>query len=116
MTKPKILSEEIMSMTEVKAELNKIKKKQGDLNYRANKTDEYLGQFKVLTQKKAKELKEKIESLNIPRLKDQYVIKLVDMAPTTEDEVKLVMQSFTTLSVSQDSIKKLAKGIKEIVD
>ena len=45
MTKPKILSEEPMAMVDIKQQLAAIKKKDKELNFRANKTEEYLGQF-----------------------------------------------------------------------
>lgn len=113
MSRPEILNESPITMSEVKAELTKIRERDGDLSFRANKAEEYLGQFVTLTPKKIKELHDKIEALNIPRLREQYIIKLIDIMPCTADEVKLVLQSYPTLTVSQDNTKKIAKVLAE---
>ncbi len=115
MTKPKVIEEKPLAMTEVKAMLKKIKKRDGELSYRANKTEEYLGQFDSLNQKQVKELKGILDGLGIPRLKDYHIIKLVDLVPSNLEDVKLVFQSFATLTVSQDNMKKIAKAIDDFV-
>jgi DNA-directed RNA polymerase subunit F len=108
MSKPKIISEEPISMNELKAELAKIKKRDGELSFRANRAEDYLNQFVTDTQKLHKELKETLEGLNIPRLKDVHIIKLLDVQPKSAEEVKLVLQGYT-VTVSQDNCKKIAK-------
>ena len=49
-----ILNEEPMSMAELKEELDKIKKRDKELNFRANRTEEYLQHFDI--PKNSKEL------------------------------------------------------------
>ena len=116
MSKPKIINEIPMSMVEVKAELNKIKKRDGELSFRANKTEDYLNYFTTLSQKKTKEIYKSLEDLNIPRLKDVHIIKLIDILPTHTDDVKAVLQGYATLTVSQENQKKIASTIKGHVE
>ena len=70
MENPNIIEETPINIIEVKAELAKIKKRDGELTYRGNKTEEFLKEYASLTQKSAKELYEKLEGLAIGRLRD----------------------------------------------
>ena len=45
MAKPQILSEEPISMSELKSKLEELKKQDSELNFRATKTDDYLNQI-----------------------------------------------------------------------
>lgn len=114
MTKPQIIEEKPMPMIEVKAALNKIKKRDGELSFRGNKTEEYLGQFVTVTKKKHDEIKKAILDLGIPRLKDEHLVKILDLMPRNVEDVKFVLQGFTTLTVSQDNIKKIAKVMADM--
>ena len=75
-----------MSIAEVKGCLDKIKKRDEELTFRGNKTEEYVNQFSALDAKKAAELEGKLEGLKIPRLKELHIKKLVDTMPKTAKE------------------------------
>jgi DNA-directed RNA polymerase subunit F len=111
--KPKILSEEPMTMAEVKAELSR-NKKQGDLNFRANKTDEYMGQFVSLSLKDSEELKKKIEKLGIPRLKPEHVTKIVDVLPATPEDLKSLLSGYT-ITINTENAGKIANAVKGFI-
>ncbi len=110
MTKPKILNEEPMSIPEVKDALEAVKKRDNELTFRGNKTEEYVGQFDVLGSKNAAELAEKLAKLNVPRLKDIHIKKIGDLMPNTANEVKIVLQGYT-VTVKADHIKKIADTV-----
>lgn len=112
MTKPEVLSETPITMVELKSELDKIKKRDEELNFRANKTDEYLSQFLEVSTKKGKELKEKLVSMDISRLKEEHITKIVDVMPQTVEELKVLLQGYV-LTVSQDNMKKIIGVVKE---
>lgn len=108
--KPKILNEEPMSIAEVKDALVKIKKRDGELTFRGNKTEEYVNQFSALDTKKAAELTEKIIKLNIPRLKNLHIKKIVDIMPIKENDVKVVLQDYA-VTVKAEHVKKIAETV-----
>ncbi|MFH1054327.1 MAG: hypothetical protein V1740_07950 [Candidatus Woesearchaeota archaeon] len=112
MVKPTIISEIPISMADVKEELEKIKKNEKELNFRSKKTYEYLAQFTKLNKKKADELKENLNKLKIPRLKEEYIIKILDLMPTTVDDLKSVLQSYT-VTISNENMKKIVNVINE---
>ena len=111
MTKPEILEKEPMTIVEVKASLNKLKKRDEELGFRAGKTEEYVNQVVKLNQKQANEIKKRIQELEIPRLKNEHIVKVIDTVPGSVAELKVILQGYT-LTISNDNLKK----IQEIVD
>lgn len=99
-----IISEKPINMYQLKEELEKIKKRDGALNLRANKTEEHLSQF--THSKKAKKLEEELFKLDIPRLRDQHIHKIIDVMPATVKDLKVVLQGYT-LTISNDNMKKI---------
>lgn len=112
MSSPKIIEEKAISMSELKAELSRIKKRDKELNFRANKTDDYVKQFATLDNKSSKELVEKIEALEIPRLKDQHIKKIVDILPEKQDDLKMILEAYP-ITVTQDNQKKILEIVAE---
>jgi DNA-directed RNA polymerase subunit F len=108
-----IVSEQPMMMAEIKESLQSIKEKE-ELNFRAAKTLEHLERFCSLKKKKADELLAELKKLDIPRLREQHLIKLVDLLPITENDVKVVLQSFA-VTVTAENLKKIAETIQPYV-
>ena len=104
-----IIAEQPILMAEVRERLEKLKEK-GELNFRAQKTLEHMEQFGTLKRKKAEELVAELTKLEIPRLREQHLIKLTDVLPTSEAEVKVVLQSFA-VTVTAENMKKIADTI-----
>lgn len=107
-----IVSETPVSIYQLKKELEKIKKRDNELNFRANRTEEYLNQIAEL--KNTDELFDKILKLNIPRLKEQHIHKIIDIAPTTLNELKVVLQGYT-ITINNESMKKIVDTINEFL-
>jgi len=110
MTDMQIVSESPTNMYQIKKELEKIRKRDGELNFRANRTEEYLQQ--VATLKNAEELFDKLMKLSIPRLKDQHVHKIIDTAPSTVNDLKIVLQGYT-ITINNESMKKIVDTVNE---
>lgn len=110
MIDPQILGEKPLMGVEVKEELEKTKKTDKELSFRAKKTEEYLNQMLQLKPEKAKELASKLEGLNIPRLKDMHIKKIVDIIPKTVDELKVIIQAYP-ISVSNENMKKITETV-----
>ena len=108
-----IISEAPIDMYQLKKELEKIKKRDNELNFRANRTEEYLNQIAGI--KNADDLFDKLMKLNIPRLKEQHIHKLIDVLPATLNELKVVLQSYT-ITINNDSMKKIVDTITEFLE
>ncbi len=114
MTKPIVVEEVPMSLIEVKEEIQKIKKRDKEVNFRVAKTEEYLDLFVKNSFKEHKELFDKLTALNIPRLKEIQICKIIDLMPATAEMVKLLFQG-STITISEDNAKKIAAVVAEYV-
>lgn len=108
-----VISETPINIYQLKKELERIKKRDNELNFRANRTEEYLQQIAAF--KNSDELFEKIAKLNIPRLKEQHIHKIIDIAPITVNELKAVLQGYT-ITVNNESMKKIVDAINEFLE
>jgi DNA-directed RNA polymerase subunit F len=113
MSKPEIIETKPMNVVLVREALKKIRKRDNDeLNFRATRTEEYVNAVAKLKQKEAKELVEKLEGLQIPRLKPEYIHKIVDVMPASEKHLKVVLQGYA-LAVSGENQKKIFETVQE---
>ena len=100
-----IMSETPINMAQLKEELAKIKKRDKELNFRATKTEEYLNQF--VTLKNPNELVEKLTKLDIPRLKENHINKIVDTLPATVKDLKVILHG---------NLKKIADTVNSFIE
>ena len=107
-----IIEEKPIPLAEVKEELSKIKREGEEEGFRITKTKEYLDVFAKVKKDKIDELMKKIKELNIPRLKEEMVVKIVDLLPDTEEDLKLIIQAYP-VTISSQNIKKLIETVKE---
>lgn len=112
MTDAEIIEKTSINLVEVKQELETIKKRDEELDIRGNKAEEYVLAFTQLSKKNAEELCKDIEKLNVPRLKDQHINKIIDIMPMNEAHLKMVLQGFT-LTVNQENIKKINSVVQK---
>ena len=112
MTRPIIVSEKPISMPEVKDEIAKIKKRDTELNFRSSRTEEYLNVFAKLSGKDAADLKAKLEKLNIPRLGEEHIVKIIDILPNTVEELKVVLQGYP-LTITKENMKKIVDAVAQ---
>ncbi len=105
-----ILSETPISAYQLKEELEKIKKRDKELNFRAAKTGEHLNS--IGTTKNLDSLYEQISKLDISRLKDQHIRKILDIMPKSVNELKVVMQGYT-VSVTNENMKNIVDLINK---
>lgn len=109
-----ILKEEPLNISVLKEKLEQVKKRDKELTPKAQKTYEYLQHFSKLNLKKIDDLKEKFNKLNIPRLKDRHVVKLIDIAPKDLDSLKAIFTG-ENITIKQEDSERLLKVIKENV-
>jgi DNA-directed RNA polymerase subunit F len=115
MNKPQIIEEIPLNIVEVKEMLKKIKERDQELNFRAQKTAEYLDAISTIKPKQAKEMKEKLLALNVPRFRDMHVHKIIDIMPKTPEGVKTIFSGLN-ISITADNIKKIVDIVNEYSD
>lgn len=113
MSQMKILQEKPLNVYEAKKLIDNLSETEGELNFRAQKTHEYLQQVSNLDEKKAKELFDKLMNLKLGRLKEIHVQTLINILPKKEDEVKLVLQGYN-VTLPKESIDQILKTVEEV--
>lgn len=114
MANPQFIEQTSLSLADLKEELIKIEKRDKELNYLSNKTKEYLDNFVKLDSKKHAELKSKLTDLNLTRLKDEHIAKIIDFLPKTVDELKVILQAYP-LSMPKGDQESIVKTVKEFI-
>ncbi|MGV8086420.1 MAG: hypothetical protein ACP5N1_02195 [Candidatus Woesearchaeota archaeon] len=108
----KVIEERPICMAELKEEIKNIKKRDDELSFRTAKVSEQVDVLKVLKLKDAEEIIEKIQKLNVPRLKDAHICKIIDLTPQTLVELKNIIQSYG-LTITNDNLEKILETLAE---
>ncbi|HLD06337.1 MAG TPA: hypothetical protein VJC16_02270 [Candidatus Nanoarchaeia archaeon] len=114
MNDPKIISEVPLSLSELQSHIEAIKKRDKEPNIRVTKTDEYVQTFVSLDHAKSAELKGKLQKLEIPRMKDEHVSKIIDILPASVEELKAILQGYI-VTISKENMKKIVDAVQEYV-
>lgn len=112
MSGQEIVSKEPITLSELKAELAAIQKRDGEASFRAGKTMDYINHFKPLSKTAANELSKKITDLDVPRLKEEHIAKIIDLLPTDAEELKVILQGYA-LTVTKENMTKIVNVVKE---
>ena len=110
MPETNILSEKPIDINELRNELEKIKARDKELNFRAMRTEEYLQNFASL--KDSDKLFKEIDALKVPRLRDQHIVKIIDTLPTTVDDIKTILKAYP-ITVTNDNLKKVVEVVNK---
>lgn len=112
MTNPQFVEEQPLALVDVKDILEKIDKRDEELNYISNKVKEYLDQFVTLSANKRNDLYKQLVDLNLTRLKEEHIMKIIDFLPKSINELKIVLQAYpiTMPKKDQEAIAKVVKG------
>lgn len=102
----KIIDEKPISLIKLKEDLEKIEKRDEELNFRANRTKEYLNIFAQMKSKEFDGLMNKIQELNIPRLKEKHIIKILNVMPEDLESMKAVLAG-ETITVKDEDMKRI---------
>ena len=100
----KILSERAIDMNELRKELEKIKQRDKELNFRAARTEEYLQHFAAI--KEPEKLYKEIDGLKVPRLREQHIAKIMDIMPRTVEDIKSALKAYP-VTLTNENLKKI---------
>jgi len=70
----------------------------------------FIKKFTALKSKEAKEFRKKIQDLNLIKVKQDYVVKIIDLMPESTEELNKI---FVDVSLDEDESKKILEIIKE---
>jgi DNA-directed RNA polymerase subunit F len=103
----KILSKKPVSLGEIKSIVTDIKKSEKrELSYREEKILDYLKVLKPLTKTNIEKLKVELNGLEISRLDDIFIVKLIDIMPKNGSEIRAIV-SHSGIILVDESITKI---------
>ena len=70
----------------------------------------FVKKFVSLDSKKAKELREKLVGLDLMKLREEHMVKLIDILPETDEEVNKVCAG---VGLNEEETKKILDTVKE---
>lgn len=70
----------------------------------------FMKKFSKLEPEKAKELKQKLQELELLKLKPEHIIKIVDILPDTDEDLNKI---FADVTLNEDESKKILDTVKE---
>lgn len=103
---PTVVSEEPLTIYDAKKFLSANKKRDEELTIRGAKCEDYVNQFGTLTQKAAGELKKALVELEVPRLKDEHICKIIDILPLNTEDIKVVLSGYN-VTIKNDDLKRI---------
>ena len=108
MSEIEIIKEEPITLIGINLLLEKIKKRDKEINERAVKTQEYVNK---VTKKADKDVKEKLEKAGIARLKSKHITKIIDLQPKDIDSIKALFTS-EPITLKQEEFNKILECLK----
>lgn len=70
----------------------------------------FVKKFTKLKSKEAKELREKIRKLDLMKVKEEHITKIIDLMPENREDLNKI---FIDTSLDEDEAKKILETIKE---
>lgn len=112
MANPEFIEEKPLSLVDVQKHLEDVEKRDEELNYLSNKCKEYLSNFVNLSTKEKEDLYKKLLGLKLTRLKEEYIMKIIDFLPKNVEDLKIVLQAYP-LSLPKKDQEAIVGVMKE---
>lgn len=100
-----ILDRKPVNLNEVKKILNEIPE-----NEQKSQMEIYVKKFIKISAEKAKKIKESIEKLDLLKLKNEHIVKIIDLMP---EDVSDLNKIFTEVTLNEDEINKILEIVKQ---
>ncbi len=114
MVTAKVIEEKPLSLSDVREILSAIEKRDKELNQFSNRVKEYLESFVAISSKRAEELRKKLQGLQLTRLKEEHIAKILDFLPKKTNDLKIVLQAYP-LSMPKKDQDEIVKVVNETV-
>jgi len=102
----KVLEKKPVTISAVKDVLKKVQKRDEELTFRGGKTLDYVNDVPTISMTKVKDLKKKILGLEIPRLKEEQIVKIIDTMPESPEHLKIILSGFN-VTIVKENLKKI---------
>ncbi|MFW6233545.1 MAG: hypothetical protein ACOC16_03490 [Nanoarchaeota archaeon] len=113
MSNYELISTKVVSNADAK-EIIVSKEDERELTYREEKVKDYFKCFQQLDKKDFEKAKQELMALDIPRLDEEYIIKILDIMPTDGTQLRAIVSHSGTVLIDE-SVKKILNVLKNYV-
>ncbi|MEM1577686.1 MAG: DNA-directed RNA polymerase subunit F [Candidatus Pacearchaeota archaeon] len=103
----KIIKKTPLSIPELEEFIKDVKEE----NKKIESIKEYIKKFAKLNFEDAKKLRQELKELNIPKLGEEQIVKIIDILPEDSDDLRKIF--FGTSTLNQDEIQKILEVVKK---
>ncbi|HIH10569.1 TPA: hypothetical protein HA241_00080 [Candidatus Woesearchaeota archaeon] len=114
MVSPKFIEQKPVPLSDVHEIIKHIEKRDQQLGHTTTKVKEYVDLFTPLSSEKKEQLLKKLAGLDVTRLKEEHITKILDFLPQTPNDVKIIFQGYN-VSLAKKDQESIAATVKEIV-
>lgn len=112
MVNPQLMGETAVSLSDIQEYVAQMEKRSPTLDLRTTKTKEFVESFATLSKEKRDKLRKKLAGLDILRLKEAQIVKILDFLPTTADDVRILLQGYP-VSLSKKDMERIVEVVTE---
>lgn len=70
----------------------------------------FISKFTKLSPAQAKDMRKKLEELNLMKLNEKHIVKVIDLLPQTPEEINKI---FVDVSLDEEEMQKITNVVKE---
>lgn len=70
----------------------------------------FIKKFTKMKKEKANELKKKIRALELIKVKEEHIAKIIDLMPETKEDLNKI---FSNVGLDEDEVQKIINTVKE---
>jgi len=105
-----IIEKEYVPLATVRKVLRKRNK--SDLTYEQKMALENAESFTELSESNSNSIINELRELDMRKLKDEFIVKIADMAPKNEEEIKLILTA-SKISFKDEELKQILDVVKK---
>lgn len=105
-----VIEQKSISLSEIKEKLELAKKENTELGFRAEKVYNYINDLDLQEKQKVEELHKKINELNISRLRDRHITKILDLMPKDIETLKSIFTG-EAVSLKPEELKQILDAV-----
>ncbi len=94
MPSPQFLEQKPLALADVKKTISAIEQRDTELNFPSTRVKEYAELFVELSATKKESLHKKLTELQLTRLKEEHLTKIIDFLPKTANDLKIVLLAY----------------------
>ena len=105
-----VIEQRPIPLADIKEKLGLAKKDSKDLSFRAEKVYNYINDLDLPSKEKMEQLHKKINELNISRLRDRHITKVLDLMPKDIETLKSIFTG-EAVSLKPEELKQILDAI-----